>query len=436
MAKRNDSGITRRDFIKKVSVSTAAVGVSSAFPMLITPAKAASRDHILIGRIQPATGPMAAFSEPSPWIDEKALGELNAGGGIYIKEFGKQVPVKIKVMDTQSDPNKAAEAASKLILRDKVDLIYASHAPATVNPVAQICERFKIPCLGDNLPNEMFLAGGKYHWAFSAGPKVGEGFMAAYMDMWTQVSTNKVVGLLAGNETDGIAFAQGSNAMLPGAGYKLIDAGRFPAGNMDFSAIISLFKKNNVEILFGNLTPPDFARAWRQCFQMDFLPKICSIGRAIFFPSAVEALGGDIGLGTSTECPWHPSFPFKSSMANYKSQGLADAYETAKGKQWTEPIGFVYGGYEIIGDVLKRAKTLDKETIRKAFAATNMTTVMGPVKFNEQNVTTYPAGAQQWIKGKKFQYDSRLVSAGSYGHIIQPEGSLLSLQEIRGSSSR
>ena len=335
-------------------------------------------------------------------------------------------------MDSQSDPTKAAEAASKLILRDKVDLMYVSHAPATVNPVAKTCERFKIPCLGDNLPNEMFLAGGKYHWCFSAGPKVGEGFMAAYMDMWTQVKTNKVVGLLAANETDGVAFAEGSNALLPKAGYTLIDGGRFPPGTMDFASIITEFQNRKVEILFGNLTPPDFARAWRECFRMNFLPRICSIGRAIFFPSAVEALGDDLGLGTSTECPWHPSFPFKSSLAGYKSQDLADAYESAKGRQWTEPLGFVYGGYEILADVLKRAKTLDKEKLRNAFANTKLETIMGHVAFDENNVTTYPAGGQQWIKGKKFKYDSRLVSAGSYKQILKPEGTLLSLHEIRG----
>ena len=432
MSRKDYKNITRRDFIKKVGYTGAAVGISSSMPWLIKPVRAATRDHILIGRVQPTTGPEAAFSEPSPWVDNRALDEINKGGGIYIEEYGKKVPIKIKVMDSEGDSTKAAEVASRLILNEKVDLMYVSHAPSTVNPVAQTCERFKVPCLGNNLPNEMFLAGGPYKWAFGAGPLVGKGFMAAYMDMWTQLETNKVVGLLAANEVDGVAFAEGSNALLPGAGYTLIDGGRFPPGTMDFSSIINEFKRNDVQILFGNLTPPDFARAWRQCFRMAFLPRICSIGRAIFFPTAVEALGGDLGLGLSSETPWHPAFPFKSSLADYKSQELADAYEAEKGKQWTEPIGFIYGGYEILADVLKRAKTLDKEKLRNAFADTRLETIMGPVKFNEKNITTYPAGGHQWIKGKKFKYDAKLISAGSYKDILKPEGKLLTLQEIRG----
>lgn len=431
MNRKDDKKITRRDFMKKVGYTAAAVGISSSVPGLLKPARAAARDYILIGRPQPSTGPMAAFSEPSPWLDNRALDEINKAGGIYIKEYGKKVPLKIKVMDTQSDPTKAAEVASRLIFKDKVDLMYASHAPATVNPVAQTCERAKMPCLGNNLPNEMFLAGGPYHWSFGVGPLVAD-FVGAYMDMWTQVKTNKVVGLLAANEVDGVAFAKGSRDFLPKAGYEVIDVGRFPEGTMDFTSLIDTWKKSNVEILFGNLSPPDFIRAWRQCFRMGFLPRICAVGRALLFPSAVEATGGDLGLGLSTETPWHPAFPFKSSLTGYTAHELAEAYEAEKGKQWTEPLGFIYSGYEVLADVLKRAQTLEREAVRKAIADTDLPTILGHVKFNKDNIATTPAGGQQWVKGKKFPYDAKLISAGNWKDTLRPVGKLRTLQEMRG----
>jgi len=294
-----------------------------------------------------------------------------------------------------------------------------------------ICERFKMPCLATNEPLEMFLAGGKYHWSFLTGPLVAD-FIAAYLDMWTQVKTNKVVGLLAANESDGVAFAEGSRVFLPKAGYKLIDMGRFPPGTMDFASVIDKMRQSNVEIVFGNLTPPDFARFWRQCFRKNFLPKVCSIGRAIFFPTAVEALGGDLGLGLSTEIPWHPCYPFKSSLGGYNSKVLAEEYEAATGKQWSEPLGFSYFGYEILADVFKRSKTLKREKLRNALAATDLDTLMGRIKFDETNTCKLPTGGMQWIRGKKFQYDSRLVTAGNWEHVMKPEGRLLTLQEIRG----
>ncbi len=149
------------------------------------------------------------------------------------------------------------------------------------------------------------------------------------------------------------------------------------------------------------------------------------------FPTAVEAIGGDLGLGTSTEAVWHPTYPFKSSLTGESAKELADAYESATGKQWTAPLGGLYGGYEILADVLKRAQTLDKEAIQKAFTATNLSTIQGQIKFTEKNISIVPSGGLQWIKGKKFQYQCVLVSNGNY-KMLPKEGKLVSIRELRG----
>lgn len=156
------------------------------------------------------------------------------------------------------------------------------------------------------------------------------------------------------------------------------------------------------------------------------------MGRALLFPSAIEAIGGDLGLGLITETPWHPAFPFKSSLTGQTAQELADAYEAEKGKQLTEPIGFIYSGYEVLADVLRRAQTLEKEALRKAFADTDLQTVLGHVKFKPDHTATTPSGGQRWVKGKKFPYDAKLVSAGNWKDTLRPAGKVLALQEIRG----
>ena len=362
MKKKKD--ISRREFIKKMGLTAAAVGVSSSLPKLLKPAQAAVRDHILIGRPLPVTGPVSAFTTVSPWIDNKAIADINKDGGIFIKEAGKKLPVKVKIVDTESDPSKAGDAGSKLILNDSVDIMYVSATPATVSPVAAACERFKVPCVSTMMPVEMFLLGGPFTWSFDASFSVRD-YLASFLPMWDDVKTNKIVGLLAQNDPDGVAWADGSKNALGGAGYKVIDIGRFPPGTMDYGTIISGWKKENVEIMFANMSPPDFTRVWRQCFRENFIPKISTVGRALMFPTAVEAIGGDLGLGTSTEAVWHPSYPFKSSLTGESGKQLADAYESATGKQWTAPLGGLYGGYEIVADVLKRAQTLDKETFEK-----------------------------------------------------------------------
>ena len=427
---KKQEGMSRRDFMKKVGYTAAAVGVSSSVPKFLKPARAAVRDHILVGRPLPITGDVSAFTAASPWLDNKAIAEINKDGGIYIKEAGKKLPVRVKIVDTESNPTKAGDIGSKLILEDNVDIMYVSCTPATVSPVAAACESFKVPCVSTMMPVEMFLLGGSFHWTFDASFGVGD-FMASFLQMWEDVKTNKIVGLLAQNDPDGVAWAEGAHRDLKATGYKVIDLGRFPVGTMDYGSFISAWKKENVEILLAQQAPPDFTRAWRQCFRENFIPKICTAGRAMMFPAAVEAVGGDVGLGTSAECTWHPSYPFKSSLTGQTARELCEECERSSGKQWTIPIGGFYAGFEIVADALKRAQTLDKETLRKALAATNLDTMQGHTKFNDKNVCITPSGGFQWVKGKKYPFDCVLVANGNY-KMLPKEGKLISVRELRG----
>ena len=155
--------ISRRRFLKNAVLSGATVGASSLIRPWMKTARAA-RDHILIGLPNPSTGHLAGFGEASPWANERAVAAINESGGVFIKEAGQKLPVKFKLVDTQSDPTKAGEVASKLILKDKVDLMVVMHTPDTVNPVAAMCERFEMPCISLDAPVDGWLSGGPYEW--------------------------------------------------------------------------------------------------------------------------------------------------------------------------------------------------------------------------------------------------------------------------------
>ncbi|HHY14282.1 MAG TPA: ABC transporter substrate-binding protein, partial [Thermoanaerobacterales bacterium] len=127
-----------------------------------------NKEYILIGRVAPLTGPLASFGDGTPYIEEKAVEKLNEEGGIYIEELDKKLPIKFIVMDSESDTTKAAEAANKLILEDKVDLMIVSHTADTVNPVSAACERYKIPCISVDAPVDAWLQGGPYKYSYHA----------------------------------------------------------------------------------------------------------------------------------------------------------------------------------------------------------------------------------------------------------------------------
>ena len=131
----------------------------------------------------------------------------------------------------------------------------------------------------------------------------------------------------------------------------------------------------------------------------------CTIGKALLFPSALEALG-DIGYGLTTEVWWSPNHPFKSSLTGQTCQEIGDAFTAATGKQWTQPI-MHYAVFEVVADAIKRAANIDdKQSILDAIKATDLDTMCGNVNWQAgepqnpvPNVSKTPLVGGQWVKG-------------------------------------
>jgi len=60
---------------------------------------------------------------------------------------------------------------------------------------------------------------------------------------------------------------------------------------------------------------------------------------------------------------------------------------------------------------------LDKEKLRAAIAATDMNTIVGPVKYNEQHFSETPLVGGQWVKGKKYPWELEIISNKRYPNI-------------------
>jgi branched-chain amino acid transport system substrate-binding protein len=396
-----------------VGAAAAAAGVGGALRL---PAFAQGPRRIKIGYVSPQTGPLAAFGE----ADKFVIGEVQKLLKDRLTLGGRKHPVQVVVRDSQSNPNRAGEVAADLILKEKVDIMAVGNTPETANPVSDQCELNEVPCVSSLCPWQPWFFGRKgdpakgftwtYHFFWGL-----EDIIAVFLNLWNSVPTNKVVGGLFPNDGDGNAWGDPQRGLPPALskeGYKLIDPGRFQNLNQDFSAQIAAFKKENVEIVTGVVIPPDMKTFWTQARQQGFRPKVATVGKALLFPAAIEALG-ELGDGMSTEVWWTPSHPFKSSLTGQTAAQLAAAYETATKKQWTQPIGFVHALFEVAIDTLKRAKEPgEKAAIRDALVATDLRTIVGPVAWGKgpvKNVTRTPLVGGQWVRGKKYKYELLVV---------------------------
>lgn len=369
----------------------------------------AQKDYILIGRVNPTTGPLAGFGDGTPMVEEKAIEQINKDGGIFISEYGKKIPIKVIAVDSESNPTKASEAATKLVLQDKVDILMAAHTPDTTVPVSAVAERYKIPCITVDTPVDVWLTGGPYNWTFHTGFKV-DSLNSVFMDMWDSVSSNKKVGFLFGSDPDGAYISKTLKPQAEARGYTVVDPGRFPQGTKDYTTTIKQLQQAGVDIVTGNMITPDFATAWKQMNQQGFIPKIMTMGKAPLFPADVASFGNDLGNGVTTEVWWTENHPYKSSLTGQSSSELAKMWTDATKKQPSAVLGYKHAAIEVAVDALKRAQSLDKNKLRDAIKATNLDTVIGHIQYNEQNFSEAKLVGGQWVKGKTWPWELNIIS--------------------------
>jgi len=416
---RPRNAISRRAMLKGAGAAGVALGAG-----VFAPAVHAAKP-LKLGYVSPHTGPLAAFGEPDDFIVKSFLETVKGG----LKLGGKTVEVEVVVKDSQSNPNRAAEVAKELIVKDEVAMMLVASTPETTNPVSTQCEIEGVPCISTVAPWQPYFIGRQQN---PGDPKSWKPFestfhffwglediIAVYTNMWGQLSTNKSVGGLFPNDGDGNAWGDkvvGFPPVLDKLGYKLTDPGRFQDLTDDFSAQIAAFRQSEVEIVTGVVIPPDFTTFWNQANQKGFKPKIASVGKALLFPVALEALGKS-GANLSTEVWWTPTHPFKSSLTGASAADLAKGYEQASGKGWTQQIGFAHALFELAVDSLKRsADAGDPKANVDAISKSNLDTIVGKIAFGnpalppfaQRNIAKTPLVGGQW----------RLRDSGKYEIVV------------------
>ena len=154
-----------------------------------------------------------------------------------------------------------------------------------------------------------------------------EDIIANFSALWNQSGVVRKVGGLFPNDADGNVWgdpALGLPGPLAAAGFELVDPGRDQPLNNDFTRQISAFKDAGCEIVTGVMIPPDFATFWAQAAHQGFNPKVVTIGKALLFPSSVNAMG-DRADGLTTEAWWTPDYPFSSSLTGMSARQLGDS---------------------------------------------------------------------------------------------------------------
>ncbi|MFC4533546.1 ABC transporter substrate-binding protein [Sphaerisporangium dianthi] len=374
-------------------------------------------EKIVIGFVSPRSGALASFASGDDFVVERVRRTAPYAKGFTVG--GRRYAVEIVVKDSVSDPRLAAQAARELVTHHKADMILTSSAPETTNPVASVCESQGIPCVATVVPWEAWYFSRQadpdnprpftYTTMFFLGV---DQFGGCFVPMWERIPTNKVVAAMFPDDPDGNAFRRAWPPILEKAGYTWVDGGAYRDGR-DFTRMIAKFRRERCEIFINAPLTPDFNRMWRQAAADGFRPRLATVAKVLLFPSDTLPLAGLVD-NIATDSWWGPYMPNTSSLDGESAKSLAEAYQSASGRQWLQTLGSVYSLFEIAYEAFSK---VDSPRDRKAVAARlrtlNYSGMSGVLDFSRGPVpgvaVQQPVGVQ-WKRGVgRFPYEMMVV---------------------------
>ena len=367
---------------------------------------------IKVGAVVPLTGRYAALGAQVRTGYEIGVEQTNAAGGVTVG--GKKMPIELTMLDDESDPTKTVARLETLATQGVV--AYLGGAGSDLHAAAaSIGDKNKIPYLGIAFAlNSIHKQGLRY--LFSPFPKspdlAKETFVLLDGSIPAAQRPTKVALLL--ERTDwGKEMGSAWESFAKQNGYQVVASGEYAPGAKDFSELILKAKSAGAEAVFALPSPPDGMTIVKQMKELDFNPKAVVFIRAADPPVWSQNLGKD-GDYFLLSPGWH-------FAARYpKVAEVNDAHQKRLNRPADPLVGPAYACVQILAEAITRAGSLDREKIRDAIAATNMTTVVGPVRFRPDGTGEVKVFFQQWLKGKQELIWPKDFATAQFGYPAPP----------------
>ena len=354
-------------------------------------AQPAAPKTIKIGIMISLTGPDAAIGKPARDGYEMAAAKFNKDGGVYVKEYGKKIPLEVSVLDMETNPEKAI-ARAEAFNQQNASIVCGT---TMMSGSSDVFEKNKLPAITSLVTNVgLWERGFKYYFGLS---KLNDGTVDAILGAFGKIPKDQrpTKWAMWQEQTDWIAELFGlSKQKAPAAGITFVSHHNYQVLTPDMSKLILEAKKAGAEVVFSAPVPPDCITMLKQMKELDYNPKAIIMIRGSDDPVWVKMTGpmGDYVIG----CPdWHPALNYpgvKELNAEYKAKFGTDTHIV---------VGNAYASIQVAAAAIEKAGTLDRTKIRDAIAGIDVPTVFGQIKFNEKcRRINAPHVVTQWQKGK------------------------------------
>jgi len=335
-----------------------------------------AKDKIVVGMSRPLSGPLAVIGDAAfrP-IYETWVRRVNAEGGVYVKEYGKKLPIELKIYDDKSDVGTMTRLTEKLILEDKVDFLWPACGTSFIFGQAPIANKYGYvlitaeggaTTIKDSLPSLPYLFvtlsfSDWYQLPIFADLLAEKGARTAYITY---------IADLHGIEYSGVAGKEFGRV-----GIKILGSKSLPPDLKDFAPVINEAKASGADVFCCFGYPDQVLPVTQTAIALDYNPKAFIGGPGVNFGFYHKMFGPAVEGVCGFTCFARGQTPELDKLADILYKGKPEEIQD----WWGHP--FYWAGLDIWKAAIEKAGTLDQKKIRDVLATEHFNTVLGDTWF-------------------------------------------------------
>ena len=310
----------------------------------------------------------------SLWVED-----VNAAGGLEVRDRDAQWPVELIVYDDESRSGPAAARAEHLIVNDRVDLLVGPYGSSLTLVVAAVAERHRKVLWNHGGASDVVTRQG-LRWVVSLLSPASQYFVGI-LEMIRSVApgVRRLVLLHRASGTFAPTVIAGAETYARQHGFQIALQARYPPAPSELASLVAHVAACEPDVVLGvGRTEDDlrFARAWRTAGRGTALIGLVATPIQLFR----QTLGSDAD-GFVGPSQWEPSLRYRPDIGPAPAAFAARFHERYSAEP-DYPAAQAYAAGLMAQRCIDVAGTLQDEPLRATANRLELTTLYGDFKLD------------------------------------------------------
>ncbi len=399
--------------VKAMKTSLKILGIVGTAALLllgpgIFPESRGEPPPILVGATVSMEG---KYAEPS-WMVQQGYRlwekQVNEKGGL----LGR--PVRLILRDDASLPDRARSEYEKLIVRDRVDLVFSPYGSPLTMAASEVAERhgkLMIACAASS--EALWKRGYRYLIGMYAS---AERYFIGFLDLAARQGL-ETVGIVFERSTFCLSAAQGARKWALRFGLRVALFKGFREGSRELPSILSDLRKTPPQALVFVAYPRDGYRLLHLLDKADLKFSALCMSIAPVHPDFCRR-AGPLCEGVFAPSQWEPNerLPFPGTKKFIRD------FKKFAGTLPTYQAGAAYAACRIVEEAVRKTRSLDQDALLRYVMGLDTVTVIGRFRVDHtgKQVGHNPL-VIQWQAGKKeIVYPVKMQTAPPVFRLVTP----------------